>query len=415
MRLSLERNLSLPALVLMALAAAAPAALAQPFFDPASSDAALEIAAQMAEIEARDGPRSPELIAPLHALGMLYQESGDHELAAAAIERAWSLVRIHYGLQTLDQAPLIRQRIEIARERGDYRDAWDLEQVLLVLARRRLDDARSIEILHEIGDQRMSVLERYIAGGFPPEIVLGCYYGFNCIAGSRDIVIRSLLWEAQMDYSDAIKIAIANDLYTRDEVRDLEMKLVRSYFFYGAMYLDGRDYALGRESLRRLAAYEAAADAPPLVQIEALIGVADWDLLFAQSGKLRENALSMYEHAYRRLTETGQHEAAIEEMFSPETPVVLPAFLPNPLAAHDGQPAAEYLDIAFEVTKAGRARNLEIVEASTASRRAAVKHVNQLVERSRFRPRLVNGELADSPPIVVRYYLPEGFAGSAEP
>jgi hypothetical protein len=217
-----------------------------------------------------------------------------------------------------------------------------------------------------------------------------------------------------MHYSDAVKVAIADDRYTSDEVRELEMKLVRSHFLYGAMYLDGRDYALGRESLRRLVAYEAAASAPPLVQMEALIDVADWDVVFAQSGKLRETAHSMYEHAYRRLKETGQHEAAIEALFSPITPVVLPAFLPNPLASNDGRPSAEYLDIAFEVTKAGRARNLEILAASTASKRAAVRHVNQLIQRSRFRPRLVDGEFADSPPIVVRYYLPESFAEPAQ-
>jgi hypothetical protein len=426
MRLHREHKLSIPALLLAALTAS-PGALSQPFFDPASSDAALEIAEQMERIEARDGPRSPELIALLQALGMLYQESGDDALAVAAIERAWALVRMNYGLQTLDQVPLIRQRIEIARERGEYVDAWNLEQALLVLARRHPDDARTISILQEMGDARMAVLERYVAGEFPPEIVLGCYYDqwqdhpmrraanhSSCSSGFRDVVIRSVLWEAQMHYSDAIKVAIADDRYTSDEVRELEMKLVRSHFLYGAMYLDGRDYALGRESLRRLVAYEAAASAPPLVQMEALISVADWDLLFAQSGNLRETAHYMYEHAYRRLRETGQHEAAIEAIFSPEMPVVLPAFLPNPLDSNDGRPAADYLDIAFEVTTAGRARKLEILAASTASKRAAVRHVSQLIERSRFRPRLVDGEFADSPPIVVRYYLPESFAGLEE-
>jgi hypothetical protein len=413
-QLHLEHKSSIPALLLAALAAST-GALSQPFFDPTSSDAALEIAAQMERIEERDGSRSPELIALLQTLAMLYQEDGDHALAVAAIERAWTLVRVNYGLQTLDQAPLIRQRIEIARQRGDYGDVWDLEQTLLVLARRHPDDARTVGILDKLGDQRMSVLERYFAGEFPPEIVLGCYYGpaLGCNSGNRDVVIRSLLWESQMHYSDAIKVAVANDQYTRDELRELETKLVRSHFLYGAMYLDGRDYALGRESLRRLVAYEAAASAPPLVQLEALIGVADWDLLFAESGKLRDNAHAMYEHAYRRLSATGQHEA-IEAIFSPKIPVVLPTFLPNPLAAADGRPSAEYLDIAFEVTKAGRARNVEVLEASTASRRAAVRHVNQLIERSRFRPRLVDGEFADSTRVVVRYHLPEGFTETEE-
>lgn len=423
--LPVKMHTAAAALLLAALAASA-AALSQPVLDLASGDAELEIIDRLARIEAQGGPRSPELIAPLRALALLYQESGDLALAAAAVDRAWELVRMNYGVQSLDQAPLIRQRIEVARASNDLLGAWHLEQALLVIARRHSDDARTIGILHQIADERMSILERYVDGEFPPQIVFGCYYGGgaqgdtilpaassaygDCASGFRGVAIRSILWEAQMDYSDAIKVAIANDLYSSNELRELEMKLVRSNFLYGAMYEDGRDYVLGRESLRRLAAYEAAVSAPPLVQIEALIRIADWDILFSRSRGLQEAALATYELAYRRLRESGQDEAVIAELFSPETPVVLPTFLPNPLAADDKQHSGEYLDIAFEVTLEGKGRRIEVLEASTASRRAAARHVNQLIRRSRFRPRLVDGQFADSRPITLRYYLPEDTA-----
>lgn len=216
-----------------------------------------------------------------------------------------------------------------------------------------------------------------------------------------------------MLYSDAIKAAIANDLYSSDELRELEMKLVRSSFLYGAMYEDGRDYLLGRESLRRLAAYDAAVSAPLLAQIEALIRIADWDILFSRSRNLQDAALATYELAYRRLMRSGENEAAIEaaiaDLFSPETPVVLPTFLPNPFASADAKPSGEYVDIAFEVTREGKGRNVDIRGGSAETTRAVARHVNQLIRRSRFRPRLVDGRFADSP-ILLRYYLPAELA-----
>src|SRR5690606_27742567 len=279
------RSLLAAALAIVTLAASS-SVLPQPLLDLSSGNAELEIVDRLAQIEAQHGPRSSELIAPLRTLALLYQERGENALAAAAVDRAWELVRINHGVQSLDQADLIRQRIEIANGHGDLMEAWNLEQALLVLARRHSDDARTVGILHRLADERMSVLERYVDGEFRPPLGLGCYYAGagddpvaaasdsrfgECTQGFRGVAIRSILWEAQMLYSDAIKAAIANDLYSSDELRELEMKLVRSSFLYGAMYEDGRDYLLGRESLRRLAAYDAAVSAPLLAQIEALI------------------------------------------------------------------------------------------------------------------------------------------------
>src|SRR5690606_28772598 len=98
------------------------------------SDQELEdaVAALQSRIRAAEenGPNSPELIEPLSALGALYQESGQHLLAASAIKRAREVLRIHHGLYTLDQAPLLQRLIASAEAIGDSEAAWDLEQQL---------------------------------------------------------------------------------------------------------------------------------------------------------------------------------------------------------------------------------------------------------------------------------------------
>jgi hypothetical protein len=424
------QKISAGALVLIALAAPG-GTRSQPVFDLASGDVEREMVDRVERIEARGGPRSADLIGPLRALSLVYEESGDHALAAAAIDRAWDLVRINFGVQSLDQVPLIQRRIEIERARGNLAEVWNLEQTLLVLARRHPDDVRTIAILREIADERMDILERYVDGEFPPQVVFGCYYDAGrrepilaadagtvlgeCLSGSRSVVVRSILWEAQMDYSDAIKVGLRNDLYSSDVLRELEMDLVRSSFLYGAMYEDGRDYALGRESLRRLAAYEAAGAAPPLTRIEALIQIADWDILYSRSRNLQKSALGIYERAVRRLRQSGQTGASIEEIFAPDMPVVLPAFLPNPLVSEATEDSIGFIDVAFDVTKEGKGRKIEILETTTSSTRAAEKRIAQLIKDSRFRPRLVDGQFADSSRVVVRYYLNDETAGREVP
>ena len=407
------------AAALAALMLAAPAdGVAQAEPEHASTAAQRAIIERIELIRAQSGPRSADLIAPLTALAVLYEEGGELAFAAAAVELATDLVRINYGVQSLDQATLLRRRIALEEERGNFLGAWNLEQALVALARRHRDDPRTVTILHEIGDKRMHLLERYFDGEFPPQVVFGCYYSEgqpetisapdrrpfgDCAQGSRGTVLRSVLWEAQMHYSDAIKVGLGNDLYGSTELREIEMDIVRGSFEYGAIFQDNRDYALGRESLRRLAAYEAASDAPPLIQIEALIAIADWDLVFSTSGKLAKFALETYERAHDRLRTSGQPNAVIEALFAPAAPVVLPTFLPSPFERDESGAAFPSFEVAFEVTKEGKARNVEV--RTKGASRADERRVHQAIMRGRYRPRLVDGRFADATPVVVRYWL----------
>ena len=66
-----------------------------------------------------------------------------------------------------------------------------------------------------------------------------------------------------------------------------------------------------------------------------------------------------------------------------------------------------YVDLGFEVDRYGRSSRARILAATDNSTRAVEKRLVQLVERSRFRPRIVDGQVADSGPIVVRYFFSE--------
>ena len=378
------------------------------------------IAERITEAQARGGPYSTELIDPLKSLSVVYEENGNHSLASAVLEQAMQVIRANYGLRSLEQAPLLQQRIRSEERRGDFATAWELEQDLLTLARRQRDDLAAAPILHEIGDKRMDLLKDYLDGGIPPQIALGCYYqgpralassvaqdGFgSCNSGQKDIAAGTILIEAQMLYAQAVGVFLRQEAYSSAELRELESKLIHSSYAYGGA--SGRrdggrgSYQIGRRSLSRLVSYGAANEEPLTRRIDSVIQVADWDLLFDQ----RPPAIELYKEIYAFLEQRGVARAAIDEWFSPETPHMLPTFAANPSAAARAQTATGYVDIAFEITYFGTARHVDVVSSTNASKDARSDFV-RLVSRGRFRPIVKDGEFVRSAPVVVRYYVEE--------
>jgi len=173
------------------------------------------------------------------------------------------------------------------------------------------------------------------------------------------------------------------------------MELVRSSYEHG-------NYGVGRGSLRRLLAYDVANSEPWLNRISALVEMTDWDLLFGHN-----EAIDTYVQAYDELTQKGLEQASIEQIFSPSTPVVLPTCVPNPLVSAETPESTGYIDVAFDVTRYGRSRQIEILDTTTNATDAAKDRLIHLISHSRFRPRVTDGQFARASPVVVRYYVSE--------
>jgi hypothetical protein len=388
------------------LAFAATAAVPSPVA-AAEADGTTDPQRQLSEtiqaILSRDGPYSLDLLEPLAALIVLYREQEDDALAAAIIERARQVVRVNEGLHTLEQVPLIRQLIRLEEARGNHAAAWEVEQDLLALVRRYPEDLRTVEVLREVGDRRMEVFERFLARERPPQLYLGCYYGVNCDSGSREVALRRMLADAARNYSDAIAVLVRNAEYDNDELRELELDLLRGADLARTMRegrpgIDGAYYR-GGQALRRLYEYGGMGEATDVQQAGALVQMADWELLYSQNAR----AVDVYERAVAMLQSAGAGPA-IEELFVPELPVVLPAFQPNPLARDETKEAIGHIDVEFDVTKYGRGRDVEILDAANATRDAQDRLV-RLIATSRFRPRPVAGTFDRASRVAVRYYL----------
>ena len=376
------------AVVLAFAAAFAPGvAAAQLARAAAASDESLEriVDAILGE-QAKNGPYSADLIAPLTELTLLYEERGQHDLAAAVNEQARQAMRANYGLHTLDQAPLLRQALHSADERGDPVTAWELEHDLLDLVQRHPEDLRTTPILRELGDRRVDLMERYLGGERPAELYLGGYYGEGKLGGSRGDAARKMLADGLTRYFDAIRVFHRNELYGSDELRELEWELVRGSY-------RGGFYTAGRNALRRILSYDVARSEPWLVRVETLIHIADW-----------ERDYDTYESVYALLEEKRAPRETIDRFFNPSTPHLLPAFLPNPLASEQTPESTGHIDVAFELNKYGSATQIRVVDATGNATGHEQDRLVRLIAYSRFRPYLANGELVRKPALV-RYYL----------
>jgi hypothetical protein len=409
---------------IVALGAAPGAAFSQA--EPARADETERIAEDIRVAVETDGPRSAALIRSLSDLALLYEAEGEHALATAALEEARHVVRANYGLHTLDQAPLIEQALQNQQALGNFAMVRALEEELLVLASRHPDDLRTVAIHRDIGARRMSLLSRFLAEEYPAEI----YGESGLFAFSRNDVVAELVLEAQIHYADAAAVILRNRHYSSAELRGLELEIVRAsdlfrqrpktrwisvgeesrdYMSTTSGYRAAPDkaraaYQVGRESYRRIIAYDemafgsSAEEAALRSRLDAYLQLADWDLLYSVNGE----ALDQYEEVHALLMTTGFAEPLIAEIFAPPMPIVLPTFLPNPLAT---PASAHYIDVGFEVTRYGEGRRVEILGASPDVSDAAKDELAALVKGSRFRPRVTDGELARASPVVVRYYL----------
>ena len=402
------------ALVAARVSAQQPAPQAEDSFPGVAQQ--VSVGQQIEEIQSSQGISSPDLIGPLTNLGLILREQGDLDLAVAAFERARHVVRVNYGLSSFKEAPLLRQLVQIEEAKGNAAAAWDLEQELIGLLRGSPGPGAA-PMLREIADKRVDVLERYSAGEFPPQIELGCYYteparrnyaeldlkgNGSCRSGSSYRVKAALLDEARSYYVDTIQMVLLSEGPSAAELPEFYMGWVR------AIYAAANDFTTeydGRGILRDLHSLAVKNSEPLPVQMNALVRIADWDLLFAGGRKKNEAALQAYEALYGRLEQEGLAQSLIDEMFSPSVPVVLPSFSPNRLASIETPDSQGFIDAAFEITKYGEGKSIEILDTSTNTTEAARARLREIIKWGRFRPRVANGAFEDPSRVVVRYYV----------
>lgn len=202
----------------------------------------------------------------------------------------------------------------------------------------------------------------------------------------------------------------------------------------------GRSYGIGKENLERIRAiYSAQPNASSVTDALLQIQLADWEFLY---GNTRE-ALNQYQAAYHRLIQSGISEDEVERFFSqakvlPEQELQLEWSTP---IAFDNESTVDFHAWSTVYPTARKPVGL-VTETGLNSPRALVElnlelsidsdlsvtdyvvagmnvfetspQESELVTRAfqeipylKFRPRLIDGELANHDSVVINYYFAE--------
>jgi hypothetical protein len=237
-------------------------------FAQASLDPEKQLVDTISELRSAGGPTNARLIEPLRALGLLYQESSDDNLAAVAFEEARYVTRVQQGLASADEALLLRLQIRSEQELGRNERVRELEQEMLTIARRHHDDARMLPIFRDLIDDRLALIESVRAGQRPRMIYVRCYNGEplppydymrgqwhapvppagttgitapSCIGGTNSQLTSKLHAEVLMYYADAIDIILRTGDYASEELRQYEKAALRVAYFRGGLTLPARE------------------------------------------------------------------------------------------------------------------------------------------------------------------------------
>jgi hypothetical protein len=383
--------------------------------------------------EATGGPIALELIEPLTALGQIYFEQQDYELAAATLARARHLMRVNLGLDMPAELRLLALQVASEEALGHVAEAWELEATLLNLAERNLGSIEAVPVFRAAAEKRLEVLDRYRAGEFPPEIYLGCYYDRgkyissilyrtpfsdttfqsrgSCDSGDRPTVLVSLLVDARRYQLLGVESLLRNGHYASDELRQLITDVCRTSDAIMLQRVTGYDWALA-ELMERLLAHEPE-DVPAAVRrAEFLLQLADMNVVRRRQAWHTggfDDVHEQYVQAWQALQAAGVDQAQLDELFAPPVPVVLPAFAVNPLTRVPEAVATGYIDVSFEITDRGRSRRVDVTATSTNVQRGDIRRLKKLLAQSSYRPQMAaDGQILESAPVSLRYYLRSG-------
>ena len=413
MRFSLSRCAARAAACVLAAGAGQAFAQTEPALEPSSSqqrlsqflersEAASQQLAAIEQEESTNGPYSVALIDQLQSLALLYQEIGRIDLAVESMQKALQVERANSGLYSLDQVPLIEQLVAAERARGNFEAVVDLEQRLLRLAHYHPNDIRTVDLHRDAGDRQLALYGSYLVNG-APELTLNLGFAGPPRAAPPNRPSRSSVFRAQRHYSDAIQVLLRTGSYADAALQELEKKLVYSYYLE-LTETDPNPFrveqisALGSQAYQRLVAYQGLKNGSVEDIARALVELADWDLLFSRNA----SALRRYHEVYEMLASDDAYHALLAELFTPDTPIVLPAFAPNPLAT--ANPGSDgYVDVEFEISRYGKSRGVKIADTSGTAAVREAKNLYRLISRSRFRPILREGEMSSASSVAVRY------------
>ncbi|MCC5887132.1 MAG: tetratricopeptide repeat protein [Gammaproteobacteria bacterium] len=402
----------------------------------------------------RDGLESRDGISALFALGRIKQETSEYTEALGVWQQALDQVRERHGRWDPRNVTALAGIAAAHRGLDQYQDAIEYYGQAIYINRMNegLHHPSQLSYLNQIAEmqallgewQEAVQLQEYAYyvrqrqhGDDSPEILPALFRMADWYQRTGALLSARTLYERAVN--------IIERHYGEDDIRlvDPLQKLAMTYRlerypvamstrseepsfritaggpppdrdFHTAQRQTLNPYSVGERALVRSVRIQLEhPDASARERAEALIGLADWYLLFDKWNQ----AMTTYGQVHDLLREAGWDDDQVAEAFADPVALEFPIpAAPSPARWTEGIRTREgYIDLVYDVTDRGRLRNLDITDANPEG--LLDFRLRRSVRAARFRPRFVDGAPAATAGVTYRHryvYYTQPQAPAAE-
>lgn len=378
------------------------------------ADSAARVAqsrARIAELQQGDNELALPIAEQLLALGRTLQEEGAFDAALEAYAESRHGIRVHLGLNSLEQVAVLEAMFSAYAAQGDVGQAHAMQEALFNLQLRHFggDSVEGTDAMLAWADWNVTL---YLLLDPLPSLD-SSLHGFARMDDPR----LELAYEA---YTKALRRLERHAADDDTRLVTTERKLAALHFITNRKLLD--TYGLpapgntssdgdnplenasvarfneGSSALRRALAYSERSAQPRADDVAArMVELGDWYLLFDH----RATAMELYRDALAFMREASLPQADVERIMSPGMPVPTPdiAYLP----AVEASDYAGYIDVEFELTQFGMATKPKIIGSSEHNRQIERELLRE-IRSCKFRPTFVADAPVNREKVQLRYY-----------
>ena len=388
-----------------------PSSIASDGFQQERAQAALQ--SEIIRIETDEGVWSRQLVEQLGGLGRSYQLQGNHAEAIEAYDRAIHINRVNSGLDTIEQIPFVEARIRSHLTLGQWAEADLYTNYLYYLQRKAYggNDPRLIPVLERLGNWNLQAFHI----GFGESLAMRLSSAFAFFSAASERIARHYGKTDGRFARSQHSVAASAYLIARnpDVLREMYSGMTKLRYDELVDSLEVEDmndvtrtYRAGFLALQEVAASLDGNPAKILEYAQANVDIGDWNLLYNRT----QSAEQVYELVWEFLLEQENGEQVLQELFG--RVVKLPSFggTRHPYVEDEirnGQEQAtlqfQDVDIMFDVTPNGETRNLRLVSEEFDETNRDVLRLYSIIRRTKFRPRVEEGEAVLSRDNVFRY------------
>ncbi len=316
--------------------------------------------------EENDGIFNQQLVRSLYGLGLSNQLTGAHEEAIGNFQRSQHISHRNFGVINLEQVEVIEDNVNSFIALDRWKEAENLQLSILKIYQRRYgeDDMRSLPGVHK--------LARW----------------YHDIKDYR---------QARVLYRNSMKVK--GEVYDEDSV-----EMLPELTGIATAYLEenGADAIKGLRTQRKIVSImqENSDEVSHRDRIIAHLEMGDWYVMYNET----EDARRLYREAWGLAKEDVENLPYWTDYFSQTLSIYPGPPLSIDMIGYGYVGKEVYYDFRFTISRDGKPKDVKIIGTNLhAMNRVAATTAFRF---ARFRPKLVDGEVTETPNISVRRIFP---------